>query len=414
MMKYNTATLSNGLRVIQTSSASPVAYLGFAVAAGSRDELPGEEGLAHFCEHMAFKGTERRRAWQILNALEAVGGDLNAFTNKEETVFHAAILREHVARAIDLLGDIVFHSTCPQAEIDKEVEVICDEIVSYEDAPADLIYDEMENILFHNHPLGHNVLGSAAKVRTYTTADALRFMHRYYRPDNAIFFLYGDFPMAKLVRLLERQVGDTTPGGTVPRPLPPEGWPSVADKGHGGTITQPRHFHQTHVMTGARGYDIHDPRRISLYLLNNLLGGPGMNARLNLSLRERNALVYDVESMQVSYGDTGLWAVYFGCDAHDADKCRRLVRRELDRIIDRPLTERQLQAAKRQLKGQIGVACDNRENFAIGFAKSFLHTGHGRDIDALCRQIDAVTAEDIRQVACETMAEDRLTTLVFE
>lgn len=411
-MSYQTVTLSNGLRVIQLASASPVVYLGYAVGAGTRDELPGEEGLAHFCEHVAFKGTKHRRAWQILNCLEAVGGDLNAFTNKEETVFHAAILRDHVARAVDLLSDIVFHGTCPQAEIDKEVEVVCDEIVSYEDSPAELIYDEFENRLFRGHPLGHNILGTAAQVRSYSSADALRFMSRYYRPDNAVFFLYGDVPMERLVHLLEKATAGVAPGGAVARPEASPGW-NLALTGQESLTVDRRSFHQNHVMIGARAYSVHDERRTSLYLLNNLLGGPGMNARLNLSLRERHGLVYNVESYFVSYGDTGLWAVYFGCDARDRARCCRLVRRELDRLVDKPLTERQLQAAKRQLKGQIGVACDNRENFAIAFAKSFLHSGHGRDIAALFRRIDAVTADSVHRAACEIMSADRLTTLVF-
>ena len=202
-MKYNTYTLDNGLRIIHLPSDSQVVYCGYQINAGTRDELPGEEGLAHFCEHVTFKGTERRKAWHILNCLESVGGDLNAYTNKEGTVYYAAILKEHIARAVDLLSDIVFHSTYPQQEIDKEVEVICDEIESYNDSPAELIYDEFENILFKGHPLGHNILGTAEQVRQFTTEDALRFTRKLYRPDNAIFFAYGDIDFKKLVKLLK-------------------------------------------------------------------------------------------------------------------------------------------------------------------------------------------------------------------
>ena len=203
-MAYNTWQLPNGLRIIHLPSSSQVVYCGYQIAAGTRHEEPGDEGLAHFCEHVTFKGTERRSSLQILNSLEQVGGDLNAFTNKEDTVFYAAVLKEHLPRAIDVLTDIVFHSTYPQQEIDKEVEVICDEIESYNDSPAELIYDEFENMLFEGHPLGHNILGDADQLRTYTTADALRFVERNYRPDNAVFFAYGDLDFQRLVKQIER------------------------------------------------------------------------------------------------------------------------------------------------------------------------------------------------------------------
>ena len=203
-MKYNTYTLDNGLRIIHLPSDSKVVYCGYQINAGTRNEEPGEEGLAHFCEHVTFKGTERRKAWHILNCLESVGGDLNAYTNKEGTVYYSAILKEHIARAVDLLTDIVFHSVYPQTEIDKEVEVICDEIESYNDSPAELIYDEFENIIFKGSPLGHNILGTAEQVRSFKTEDALRFTRKLYRPDNAIFFAYGDIDFKKLLRLLKK------------------------------------------------------------------------------------------------------------------------------------------------------------------------------------------------------------------
>ena len=204
MADYNTYTLANGLRIIHKPSVSQVVYCGYQIAAGTRHELPGEEGMAHFCEHMTFKGTERRNALQIINGLEQLGGDLNAFTNKEDTAFYAAIQKEHIAKAISLLTDMVFHSTYPQQEIDKEVEVICDEIESYNDSPAELIYDEFENMLFEGHPLGHNILGDADQLRTYKTADAQKFVERNYRPDNAIFFAYGNLDFKQLVKQIEK------------------------------------------------------------------------------------------------------------------------------------------------------------------------------------------------------------------
>ena len=442
-MKYNTYTLDNGLRIIHLPSDSQVVYCGYQINAGTRNEEPGEEGLAHFCEHVTFKGTERRKAWHILNCLESVGGDLNAYTNKEGTVYYSAILKEHIARAVDLLSDIVFHSVYPQAEIDKEVEVICDEIESYNDSPAELIYDEFENILFKGSPLGHNILGTAEQVRAFKTEDALRFTQKLYRPDNAIFFAYGDIDFKKLVKLLQRALADDkSVGKLAEEKLPqisqitqisrdensiaeeksvssvksvgPKNYPSVRDEIAGQTIVMQKNTHQAHVMIGTRAYDVNDDRRMPLYLLNNMLGGPGMNAKLNLALREHNGLVYTVESTMVAYGDTGTWSIYFGCDEHDVKRCLRLVRKELDKFMQKPLSEAQLKAAKKQIKGQIGVACDNRENFALDFGKSFLHYGWEKNVDRLYEQVDEITAAQIQAVAQELFDKDRLTTLIFK
>ena len=458
-MKYNTYTLDNGLRIIHLPSDSKVVYCGYQINAGTRNEEPGEEGLAHFCEHVTFKGTERRKAWHILNCLESVGGDLNAYTNKEGTVYYSAILKEHIARAVDLLSDIVFHSVYPQAEIDKEVEVICDEIESYNDSPAELIYDEFENILFKGSPLGHNILGTAEQVRSFTTEDALRFTRKLYRPDNAIFFAYGDIDFKKLVKLIQKALGECpkgrelacsadcksaetpteeriaeetptkeriteeTPTGETPTEEMEAGDANhkvqsskfnVQSKVAGQTIVMQKNTHQAHVMIGTHAYDVNDDRRMPLYLLNNMLGGPGMNAKLNLALREHNGLVYTVESTMVAYGDTGTWSIYFGCDEHDVKRCLRLVRKELDKFMQKPLSDAQLKAAKKQIKGQIGVACDNRENFALDFGKSFLHYGWEKNVDRLYEQVDEITAAQIQAVAQELFDKDRLTTLIFK
>ena len=448
-MKYNTYTLDNGLRIIHLPSDSQVVYCGYQINAGTRNEEPGEEGLAHFCEHVTFKGTERRKAWHILNCLESVGGDLNAYTNKEGTVYYSAILKEHIARAVDLLSDIVFHSVYPQAEIDKEVEVICDEIESYNDSPAELIYDEFENILFKGSPLGHNILGTAEQVRAFKTEDALRFTRKLYRPDNAIFFAYGDIDFKKLVKLIQKALGECPKGRElacstdcksaetpteerIAEETPTEETPTeemeagnanhkvqsskfnVQSKVAGQTIVMQKNTHQAHVMIGTQAYDVNDDRRMPLYLLNNMLGGPGMNAKLNLALREHNGLVYTVESTMVAYGDTGTWSIYFGCDEHDVKRCLRLVRKELDKFMQKPLSDAQLKAAKKQIKGQIGVACDNRENFALDFGKSFLHYGWEKNVDRLYEQVDEITAAQIQAVAQELFDKDRLTTLIFK
>ena len=408
IMKYNIATLANGLRVIHLPNNSKIAYCGYQIKAGTRNEKPGDEGLAHFCEHVTFKGTQTHTSTAIINKLESVGGDLNAFTNKEDTVFYSAIPVEHFAKAVDVLSDIVFYSIFPQAEIDKEVEVICDEIESYNDSPAELIYDEFENLVFKGHPLGHNILGSADRVRSFATADAMRFTQQYYRPDNAIFFVYGNIDFKRLVKTLEKLTPKQQQESLVDEA-------QMVANGRLPELTILNHdTHQAHVMIGNRAYSATHPLRIPLYLLNNMLGGPGMNARLNVILRERRGLVYSVESSMVCYGDTGLWSVYFGCDPHDVNRCVRLVKGEFKRLMEKPLPEKTLAAAKRQIKGQLAVACDNNENFAIDFGKSFLHFGDEKDIEKLYQKIDAVTAEQIQQVAKEIFDKDSLATLVIK
>ena len=412
MTRYQTAVLENGLRIIALPSVSPVVYCGYQINVGTANELPDEEGIAHFCEHVTFKGTTRRTAIDVIQCLEQVGGDLNAFTTKTDTVYYSAILKEHLPRAIDLLTDIVFHSIYPQNEIDKEVEVICDEIESYNDSPAELIYDEFENIIFCGHPLGHSILGTGERVRKFTTEDALRFTQKHYCPMNSVFFAYSDVDFDNLLSLLEKEnhskvriKGETEKPIETPLPALSEYKPQ--------TVKVDKHTHQAHVMVGNRAYSIHDKRRMALYLLNNILGGPGMSARLNLALRERRGLVYTVDSSMVSYSLTGIWAIYFGCDIDDLDECMRLVRAELDHFIDIPLTDEELSVAKQQIKGQIGIACDNRENLALDFGKGFLHYGWKKDISVLYRNIDAITAEEVQNVARELFPEERLTKLIY-
>lgn len=430
---YTTHTLGNGLHIIHRLSAGDVIYCGYALKVGTRDELPGEEGLAHFCEHASFKGTHRRKGWQVIQTLEGVGGELNAYTNKESTVYYAAIQRQHLHRAIDLLTDMVFDSCFPEHEIEKEKEVICDEIESYNDSPAELIYDEFENIIFANHPLGHNILGTSDQVRHYCNEDAHRFTSRHYRPDNAIFFIYGDVDFKKVVKEIEKaiqSVENTSVDGAKAeisqqqtatdsvRINDDKATEQTVQKNNNGTSTEPivrnLNTHQAHVMLGREAYSINDKRRITLYLLNNILGGPAMSSRLNMALRERNGLVYTVESSMVSYADTGLWSIYFGCDAHDVKRCLRLVRRELDKLMQRPMSERQLRLAKQQLVGQIALACDSRESFALDFAKSFLHYGWLKDVSALCDNVMRITAEDLHEVAQDMFKTDSIRTLIYK
>ncbi len=405
-MTYNIHTLPNGLRIIHAPNQSAVAYCGFAVDAGTRDEADHEQGMAHFVEHLLFKGTRKRHAWHILNRMENVGGDLNAYTNKEETVAYSAFLVEHFPRAVELLADIVFHSTFPQHEIDKEVEVIIDEIQSYEDSPSELIFDDFEELLFPNHPLGRNILGKPDLLHQFKSEDALRFTSRYYRPENTIFFVQGNIDFKRIIRLVEKATADLTSNAEVFTRKCPEVYVPQ-------TLTLHRDTHQAHVMIGSRGYDAHNEKRTALYLLNNILGGPGMNSRLNVSLRERSGLVYNVEANLTSYTDTGVFCIYFGTEHQQVERCIRLVKKELKRLCDKPLSAAQLAAAKKQIIGQIGVARDNVESTALGMAKTFLHYGKMDDPNELFHRIEELTAKELWDVSNEMFAEDYLSTLIY-
>ncbi len=419
-----THILPCGLRIVAAPSPTDVVYCGIAVDAGTRDELPHESGMAHFTEHLTFKGTHRRRSWHIINRMESVGGDLNAYTGKEETVYYCSFLKEHFARAIDLLMDITFSSTYPQHEMDKEVEVVIDEIESYNDTPSELIFDEFESLIFQGHPIGRNILGQADRLRQFRTQDIQHFVRRLYIPSRMVLFVYGNIPMKRIIREAGKAMGKienekleiNNEGIRIKRE---EAVPSLTRLApqplvHAGVEVRQKDTHQAHVMIGTRGLPLSDPRHLSLYLLNNILGGPGMNSRLNIALRERHGLVYTVESSLTTYTDTGVWSVYFGCDPDDVDRCLRLVRRELQRLTDAPLSPAALAAAKRQIIGQLGISYDAFDNVAIGMGKRYLHYGTTLSRNRLTEQINALTAEQLHQTACDIFQPDRLLTLIYK
>jgi predicted Zn-dependent peptidase len=406
-MNYNRHTLRNGLRIIHQPVSSKVAYCGFAINAGTRDELTSEHGMAHFVEHMVFKGTKSRSSWNILNGMETVGGELNAYTNKEETVVYSAFLVEHFNRAVGLLGDIVFHSTFLEPEIRKEVEVVLDEIRSYEDNPSELIFDDFENMIFHGHPLGHHILGDPALLKGYTTQQILDFTSRYYHPSNAIFFIQGDISFKRVIYQLEKAIGDLPDIRVENKRTPP---PTCVQKSE----TLRKGTSQAHIMLGCRAYNAHSEKRTALYLLNNMLGGPGMNSKLNVSLRERRGLVYNVESNLTSYTDTGIFSIYLGTDPDQTKRCLRLIANEMKALRTKKLTESQLLAVKRQLIGQIGVASDNHENIALGMAKTFLHYDKWESPESVFKRIEGLTAEQLQEVANEILDFDRMSTLIYK
>ena len=404
--RFYTHTLPNGLRIILQQTDGQVSYAGFAINAGTRDERADQPGMAHFVEHMLFKGTEKRKAWHILNRMEKVGADLDAYTNKEETVLYSVFLNEHLNRAVELMADLVFHSTFPQAEIEKETDVIIGEIQSYEDTPSDLIFDGFEDLIFSGHALGRDILGNANALKGYTTADALAFYHKFYVPENMVFFVTGRYDMKQVVRYVEKAVEEIpqTPLDYVR--LSPSSYVAREEVQH-------RDTHQAHVIMGSRAYEGHSKKKLMLYLLTNLLGGTGMNSRLNVALREKRGLVYEVEANSTSYTDTGTFSIYFGCDLEDVDRCVGLTKRELKKLCEKALTISQLQALKKQTMGQIGVAQDNRENNALGMAKTFLHYDRFVTTEEVYKNMDRLTPVHLLEVANEVFGEQHLSTLIY-
>ena len=409
---FSTHTLPQGLRVICAPGQTDVVYLGIAVDAGTRHELSSESGMAHFTEHMSFKGTRRRSSRQVISAMESVGGELNAFTGKEETVYYCTCLKEHVARAIDLLLDITLSSTYPQEEMNREAEVVIDEIESYLDQPSEMIFDEFESLLFPGHPLGRNILGDAETLRTFRSDDMKRFAQRLYYPERMVLYVLGNVEPEKVLREVEK-IDLPHPSLKGREKVSSQPFEEKESSPFKGEIERVRGTHQAHVVIGAQAFGGNDPRHLHMYFLSNMLGGPALSSRLNLALRERNGLVYTVESNHTTYTDTGVWTVYYGCDAKDRSRCRKLVFRELECLTDHPMPQRTLDAARRQLKGQIGISYDNFENVAIGMAKRYLHYGLTLSKQELFAQLDEMTSEKLLMTAQTVFAPERLLTLEY-
>lgn len=407
MNEYQSYTLANGLRIVHKPLNSHVSYCGFIVNGGTRDESSSEFGMAHFVEHMLFKGTKKRRSHHIINRMENVGGEINAYTNKEETVIYSIFLEEHFERAFELLADLTFDSTFPENEIEKEIDVILDEINSYEDSPSELIYDEFENLIFADSQLGHNILGEPDLLKKFDSQKAESFVSKHYRPDNIVFFSLGHTDMKKIIRLSEKYLSKLEAvSANNQRTKPTVLLPS-------NTILE-KDTTQVHTLIGGQCYDMHDPRRMSLHLLSNILGGPGMNSRLNISLREKRGYVYNVESSITNYTDTGLFSIYFGCDKRNGEKCLKLVNAELKKLRENQLSTLQLAAAKKQWIGQIGVSSDNHENVALALGKSFMHYNHFNTIEETISKIEKISSSDLLNVANEILIEQNLSTLSYK
>ena len=406
MSSYITHKLSNGLRLVHLPNNSPVAYCGVIVNTGSRDEKKGEYGMAHFIEHMLFKGTAKRKSRQIINRLEDVGGELNAYTSKEETVVYAGFLSEYTERTIELIADIIQNSVFPQSEIEKEIEIIKDEIQSYNDSPSELIFDDFEEVLFKSNPMAHNVLGKKENIDRFDTAKALEFYHNHYVADEMVFFSLGSVDFDKIARWCQKYFNLSERKTNKQNRLAPVIHPAVINE-------IKRNTHQVHCIIGTPAYDINHPDRLILYLLNNILGGPGMNSLLNLSLREKHGLVYNVEAEYQTFTDSGWWAVYYGCDPENTDKCEKLVRNELAALCINRITDQKLKKYKLQLMGQIAISSENKENLALSLGKSYLRFGKFDEMEEVRKKIYAITSEQLQRVANEIFNPDNLTILKY-
>ncbi len=406
-MHYHSHRLPNGLRIVHLPCDSPVSYCGFAINIGARDEEKNNYGIAHFVEHMLFKGTTKRHSWHILNRMEAVGGELNAYTTKEETFIYSIFLEQHFERAFELLYDLTFHSCFPEDEAKKEIEVILDEINSYEDNPAELIYDEFENMIFEGHSLGHYILGTQQSVKAFSHESGLEFMNQYYCPSNMVFFSMGRTNFKKIIRLAEKYMSDVNKVLRNLNRKSPE-------------IIQGQHFYkkketsQSHVMIGGRAYSLFDENRLGLYLINNMLGGPGMNSRLNISLREKHGLVYQVDSSLTSYTDTGIFSIYFGSEKRHAEKCINLIFKELKKFRENKLTTLQLHAAKKQLIGQLGIFNENKENTSLILGKAFLHYNRYDSLQETYENIEKLSSENLLDICNRIFDEKGIFLLEFQ
>ena len=419
-------TTTNGIRVLHLPDTMPISYIGVAINTGTRDELPNESGMAHFVEHLLFKGTKHRRAWHIINWLESVGGQLDAYTTKEETYIYTTVPTEYTERAISLLADIVLNSTFPENEIEKERDVVLDEIQSYNDSPSELIYDEFEELLFPHDPIGRNILGTEQSLETFNSERIQAFVRRNYTPDRMVVFAMGNIKFDWLVKKVEKYFHNAQycppvlggraagRGGSQFSILNSQFSTRQAPQPYTPTHrTTPRDTYQAHCIIGNRCIPMSSNERLTMLLLNNILGGPNMSSRLNLALRERNGLCYTIESNVTNYTDTGVWNIYFGCDPRNLAKAKRLCMQQLDLLCSKPLNDKQLSTAKRQLRGQVLIGNQNKENLILGLSKAYLHGLELKPDSEHFHFIDSLTANDLQQLAQRIFNTDQLSTLIY-
>lgn len=390
--KYYTHILPNGLRLIHVPTTSHVAYCGLSINAGSRDDLAGKAGLAHFVEHTIFKGTKHRRSWHILNRMERVGGELNAYTTKEGTALYSIFPCEHFERAVELISDLVANSQFPETELNKEREVVLEEIDSYRDTPMEAVYDDFEDLLFADSAMGHNILGNEQDLNNISAADCRFYLDTQYVPENMVFFAMGNIKSDRLFRIVEKHLGPLNHKlDRASRITPIE--TSVFIK----TINIDSH--QAHTIVGKQLFSMHDDRRYAAFLLNNILGGPGMNSLLNVAIREKRGYAYTVESSLSLLSDCGFFEIYFGSDEHHVAPSLRIINRTIEELATKPLSEKNLQAAKRQYLGQLLVSSENKEAMALSLGKTYLYHNNIMTDSQLAEHINALTAQQIMDCA---------------
>ena len=404
---YEYHTLPNGIKIILSHTPSRVTYSGVYINVGSRDEVGADEGMAHFIEHSLFKGTEHRKAYHILNRIDGVGGELNAFTTKEETCVYASSLSEHLERCLELFADILFHSTFPLNEIEREKDVVLEEINSYNDSPSELIYDQYEELAYEGHPLAHNILGTKRNVKKFTPERLRRHMERNYTPERMVVTVSGNVEMGRLVKLCERYFGGVQNNRSIPNTRKEKPAFRLFDR-HTN-----RHTHQAHVLIGCEAPDIYHGDKTAFTLLNNILGGPAMNSRLNVAIRERYGFCYNIESQYVPFSDTGLFYIYAGVDLDAEEKVRHLITNELLRMAETPLTERQLRSAQRQMMGQMAINDDFGMNEMQSIGKAYLSYDHVNTLEEMNADLLAVTPSELMRVAQERFHPEKFSTLVY-
>lgn len=405
-MEYNVHTLPNGIRLLHVPSASAISHACIIVNSGSRDETESQSGLAHFIEHLIFKRTEKRNTNQILNRLESVGADLNAYTTKEYTCIHASFLHPYLDRTLELFNDIVFHSTFPEEEMEKEKGVILDEIASYLDQPEEAIYDDFEDLVFADHPLGRNILGTTESVNKLSQQDIKDFINANYHTDKIVVAVLGNYSLAKAVKTFTKYYEEIPANLHQPTRKAPEKAPVIIR-------TDEKPIMQAHTMIGSTAYSLHDPYKTGLLLLNNLLCGTGMSSILNLQIREKHGIAYSIESGYSPLSDTGIFTVYFGTDKEKVNRALALIYKEFKKLKDNPLTEVQLQKAKNKFIGQIALGEENRIGLIVSMAKSLIDYNKIDSLDTVFKKIEAVSTADMAEIANEILDEKNLSVLTF-
>jgi predicted Zn-dependent peptidase len=400
-------TLKNGIRLVHYRTNGMITHCGLIINTGSRDEKESEHGIVHLIEHVLFKGTARRKAYHVLSCLDDLGGELNAYTTKEETAIHASVLNQDFEKAADIISDIVFNSVFPEKEIEKEKDVIIEEINSYLDNPAELIFDEFEELVFEGYPIGRNILGTPESVKYFTQDSLIRFVSERYNPEGMVFCSVGNIPDEKILHIFNKYFGSVPYGKKGTRRRRKINYKPAS-------VTKIKDTYQNHCIIGNIAYNLKDKRRIGMFLLNNILGGQGLNSRLNMSLREKSGLAYNIESGYNAYSDTGVFSIYFGTESKNLEKCISIAEKELARFRNVTLGTIQISKAKNQIKGYLARSYENHESLMLSLGKSMLVFNRIDTLEELCSKIDRITSSQLLEIANEIFEPSQLSMLIYK